>query len=522
MVRKLLLVCGILSSLLYATLTVFVAMQWADYSSAAQTVSELSAIGAPTRSLWVLPAALYTVLVTAFGWGVWKSAGRTHALRIVGGLILIYGSLGLFWPFAPMHLRETLAAGGGTLSDTAHIVLASVTVVLMLLAIGVGAAAFGKRFRVYSIASLLILGVFGALTFRDAPRLSANLPTPWLGIWERINIGVFLLWVVVLATALWTGHGDDRAASRPRSAFKTPEGEAAYLATYDAAMKLWPVAYEPIDVPGRFGTTHLVVTGPQEAPPLVLLHGYMATSTMWSANIADLSKDHRVYAIDVMGQPGKSIPGEPIRNEADYAAWLTGVLDGLRLDRIFLAGMSYGGWLALNYAIATPERVQKLVLLSPGGGFVPMTRQFSLRGLAMMWCPTRVTVNAFMRWLGLTDRRGDTETTLVVDLMYLGLKHFRVPPETLRVMPVLFPEAQLRAMRVPTLLLVGEHEVICDPAAALERARRFFPDVRAELVPLSSHDMTFSQHRIVDARVLDFLKETRTGDRGRMTERSVA
>src|SRR4051812_36484115 len=115
MLRKVLLICGILSSLLYVAMTVFIAMQWEGYSSASQTVSELSAVDAPTRSLWLLPGALYTVLVTAFGWGVWRSADRSRSLRIVGGLVGAYGSLGLLWPFAPMHLRETLAAGGGTL-----------------------------------------------------------------------------------------------------------------------------------------------------------------------------------------------------------------------------------------------------------------------------------------------------------------------------------------------------------------------------------------------------------------------
>jgi len=125
---------------------------------------------------------------------------------------------------------------------------------------------------------------------------------------------------------------------------------------------------------------------------------------MWTPNIADFSQDHRVYAIDVMGQPGKSIPGEAIRNEADYAAWLTATLDALHLDRVSLVGMSYGGWLALNYAIAAPQRLQRLVLLSPGGGFVPMARQFGLRGLPMVLFPTRFTVNSFMRWLGFRAR----------------------------------------------------------------------------------------------------------------------
>jgi uncharacterized protein DUF998 len=215
MLRKAWLVCGILSSLLYAAMTVFIAMQWEGYSSASQTISELSAVGAPTRSLWVLPGAVYTVLVTAFGWGIWKSAHGLRVLRIVGSLIIAYGSLGLVWPFAPMHLRQTLAAGGSTPSDTMHLVLASVTVLVMLLAIGFGSAAFGTRFRRYSIATLLILLAFGALTFLDAPRVQANLPTPWIGVWERINVGAFLLWVVVLATALL--RAGDKAAVTGRS-----------------------------------------------------------------------------------------------------------------------------------------------------------------------------------------------------------------------------------------------------------------------------------------------------------------
>jgi len=198
MVRKLLLICGILSSLLYVAMNVFVAMQWKGYTSASQTVSELSAIGAPTRTLWVLLGVAYTLLVTAFGCGVWASARRNRPLRIAGGLMVVYGVVSFAWPFVPMHLRGTEF----TLTDTMHIILAMVTVLLMLLAIGFAAAAFGKRFRRYSIATLVMLVAFGALTGWDAPRIAANLPTPWVGVWERINIGVFLLWIVVLALAL--------------------------------------------------------------------------------------------------------------------------------------------------------------------------------------------------------------------------------------------------------------------------------------------------------------------------------
>lgn len=137
----------------------------------------------------------------SFGWGVWDAARGNRALRAVEGLLLAYGAFNLA-PRPPMHQRVVLAAGGGTLTDTLHIAWAAVAVTLMFLAMGFGAAAFARRFRAYSIATIATLLVFGALTAADAPSLEANLPTPWIGLWERINIGVFLLWTVVLATTL--------------------------------------------------------------------------------------------------------------------------------------------------------------------------------------------------------------------------------------------------------------------------------------------------------------------------------
>jgi pimeloyl-ACP methyl ester carboxylesterase len=301
------------------------------------------------------------------------------------------------------------------------------------------------------------------------------------------------------------------------SAFKTPDGEARFCAAYDAALKLWPVPYKEIDIPTRFGTTHVVVSGPKTAPPLVLLHGYMATSTMWSPNILAFSEDYRVYAVDVMGQPGKSRPDDPIRNAVDFVSWLTATLDALHLDRIALVGMSFGGWLALNYAVAVPQRVRTLVLLSPGG-LLPMARQFSVRGMLMVSLPTRLTVNTFFHWLGFTDR---TYSSLL-NIVYLGLKHFRMPLETARVLPAVVSDEALHTMQMPTLLLIGDHEVTSDPAQALARARRLIPEFEGALVPGCGHDMCSSRHDVVNARVLEFLEKTSAEDHPATTERSVA
>ena len=153
-----------------------------------------------TRSLWVPLGIVYALLAAAFGLGVWKAAAGNRELKIVGGFLFINGIISLFWP--PMHQREVLAAGGGTMTDTMHIVFSIVTVLLFMLSIGFGAVAFGKSFRFYSIASLIILVVFGILTAMQAPDMEVNGPTPLMGVWERINIGVYICWIVVLAIIL--------------------------------------------------------------------------------------------------------------------------------------------------------------------------------------------------------------------------------------------------------------------------------------------------------------------------------
>ena len=158
--RKVLLFSGILSSMVYVAANIVCALRYDGYSSSSQTVSELSAIDSPARLLWMLILSIYTALVIAFGWGVVKTAGTNKRLRIAGILLIVYASIGLFWP--PMHQREVLAAGGGTLTDTLHIVFTIVTVPLMLLIISFGAAAFGKWFRIYSIMTIVIQLLFAS------------------------------------------------------------------------------------------------------------------------------------------------------------------------------------------------------------------------------------------------------------------------------------------------------------------------------------------------------------------------
>jgi uncharacterized protein DUF998 len=198
--RRPLLACGILAPVLYVAMTLFVGLLWEGYSVVSGVPSELAAIGAPTRPLWMWLGAVYAVLLVAFGWIVWTSAPPNRALRVVGALLIASTVVGQFWP--PMHQRSVLAAGGGTLTDTLHLVWAAITGVFFMLIVGFGAAALGKRFRVYSLATMVIVLACGAVTGTYASQVQADMPTPGVGVWERVSIATFMGWIAVLAIAL--------------------------------------------------------------------------------------------------------------------------------------------------------------------------------------------------------------------------------------------------------------------------------------------------------------------------------
>ncbi|HEV2261206.1 MAG TPA: DUF998 domain-containing protein [Candidatus Rubrimentiphilum sp.] len=197
MTRKILLVCGILSSLVYLSIDLAALLKYPGYDFFSQTISELSAIGAPSRSLVVALGDAYTVLIIAFGLGVWLSAGDKWALRAAGALLIAEAVFGAFWP--PMHMR----GAGVTLTDTLHIAWTAGWLVLTMAALGFARTALGKPFLYYTLATIALVILFGVLTGLQGPRIPQNLPTPWAGVTERIGIGAFLLWIVVLGVVLW-------------------------------------------------------------------------------------------------------------------------------------------------------------------------------------------------------------------------------------------------------------------------------------------------------------------------------
>lgn len=156
------------------------------------------------------------------------------------------------------------------------------------------------------------------------------------------------------------------------SVFRSPEAEAKYDAAYEAVLKQWPVPYDELYIPTRFGDTHVIASGSKDAAPLVLLQPTGGGATIWFRNVGPLSQRYRTYAIDTIGEANRSVLTRPIKSRQEFADWVVDLFKGLQIDSAHVVGNSFGGFLALNTALFLPEHVKKVVLISPAATFVQM------------------------------------------------------------------------------------------------------------------------------------------------------
>lgn len=288
--------------------------------------------------------------------------------------------------------------------------------------------------------------------------------------------------------------------------YRSEAAKNSYLAYYDAlALKRWPVASDKQMVPTSYGETFVRITGPADAPPLVLLPGAVATSLMWAPNIRDLSDSCRTYAVDQIGDVGRTTCKKPARRVDDLLAWLDELFDALDLhEGISLAGVSYGGWLTLQYAAHAPQRLSAAIPLAPGGAVLRISARFIVR-LLVTGIFSRWLLRPLCRWIFADMVRKDPQwLDGLLDEMRMGMRS--LGPRSLP-MPPRWTDAQWLALSVPTLFLVGEHETIYDAREAVLRLKRVAPEVRAEIIPGAGHDLSIVQAEAVDRRIIEFVKQ---------------
>ncbi|MFI8945673.1 alpha/beta fold hydrolase [Streptomyces sp. NPDC053750] len=257
---------------------------------------------------------------------------------------------------------------------------------------------------------------------------------------------------------------------------------ARFHDAYDKVMAKWPARHEAVTVSTPFGETHVNTAGPADAPALVLLPGGgEATSASWYAQAADLARTHRVYAVDLIGAPGRSAPAgdRHPRTVADLNGWLDAVLDGLGVGEAAVGGHSYGAWIALHHALHAPGRVRRLFLLDPTQCFAGFKAAYLLRAAPMLLRPTPRRVRAFLEW----ETGG-----LPLDPDWLALQQAAVgfPARRPVTGPRPAPDA-LRGLDVPVLLLLAGNSRTHDSAEVAARARALLPRVETAVLPDVSH-----------------------------------
>jgi pimeloyl-ACP methyl ester carboxylesterase len=151
------------------------------------------------------------------------------------------------------------------------------------------------------------------------------------------------------------------------SLYRSRAGARAVEEQYRALLAEWPVAHTCHRIATGQGETFILECGRPDGASLLLIHGGLANSTTWIADVAVWAPHFRIYAVDVIGEPGLSAPSRPRLDSDEYARWLDDVLDALNLTAVSIVGISLGGWLALDFAIRRSKRVASLVLIVPGG-----------------------------------------------------------------------------------------------------------------------------------------------------------
>lgn len=291
--------------------------------------------------------------------------------------------------------------------------------------------------------------------------------------------------------------------------FWSPAIEEQFISAYDAVLKQWPVAFDDLYIPTRFGDTHVIASGPVDAFPVILLNPGGGSAAIWVHNIGALSQYYRTYAVDVIGEMNKSLSTRAIKTHPEFIEWMNDLFSGLHIISSHLIGNSNGGFLCLETALFLPDKIGKVVLISPAATFVQMWAWWlHLLIPAHMIAPLihseQMALNAYdWLWQGFPK---EPAYARLKEISVLG-GYPRYRPTRNSITPRVFSDDQLRQIRAPILLLIGDHEVIYKPSAAIRRAARLMPNLKAEIVANANHSAQYTAPEAVNKQILDFLAD---------------
>ncbi len=285
--------------------------------------------------------------------------------------------------------------------------------------------------------------------------------------------------------------------------FISADAKKQCLALFDEWEKShWPVESESRYIDTSYGKTFVRITGPEDAPPLVLIHGMGSNSLIFYSKIKDLSENFRTYAVDTVGDKGLSICTTPIKKSDDYVQWFDELFNALDLDNnINLMGGSYGAWLISQYAIHKQNRLSKLVLIAPVGTIVPINPQF-MRRLLLSTLPFDYFQKSFNLWFDPTINNKSAS------LQFLGFSNAcnKFYKANFILNPNVLNDEELKSIKCPVLFLAGDHERVFSPYEAMDRLERVVPQFKKKIIPGVGH-ATISDSNLTTETILTFLRE---------------
>ncbi|MEG2100958.1 MAG: alpha/beta hydrolase [Flavobacterium sp.] len=283
--------------------------------------------------------------------------------------------------------------------------------------------------------------------------------------------------------------------------FETKSEKQSYLGTYNKALKLWDIPYTEENVKTSFGTAHVIIAGPKNAKSLVLLHGMDATSTMWYPNIKALAKNHRIYAIDFLMEPGKStLTAKPLSSK-EIVIWYNEIFSFYKLKQFDIIGASRGGWIAALLASEKTNSIDKIVLLSPAQTFkfIDKVRKTS-SALLLKLFPSE---KKFSKTLQTFSTHPDNINPVYKRQFYLANKYAKSNSSMLKMRP--FSDEELQSITNPVLVLIGDHDVI-NSEESLTRAQKFLINCKTQTIKDAGHFLTIDQAKITNDAIIKFLE----------------
>lgn len=286
-----------------------------------------------------------------------------------------------------------------------------------------------------------------------------------------------------------------------KSEFKNPEAKLFVERWIDSTIETGALNYEKIDVPTSFGKTRVLAFNhsDKDLKPVIYVPGARTCGVFLSLSnhLQNLSENHRIYLLDVVGQVGISDGVCPSLKDVSYGVWLDEVCRKLGVERAVFVGASFGGQIIMKFAAVAPEKIERAVLMNPIGfsniSFAPLNLY---RTLAPVIFPNRQTVQKFLDRIVFAPNDGIAAETKerVTDFVENAVKNFRFAGEY----PSKMSDAEIGKLAAETHLLVGARDGLIPFRKTIQRAKELLPNLKSvEIFPEQAHGIEVSDEAVL-------------------------